>query len=222
MDKTLLTREQIAKRIAKELREGDVINLGIGIPVLVSNFVSPDSEYVYHSEQGVLGMGSLAEPHEADPDLVNASKEPVTLVPGGSFSHSADSFAMVRGKHIDVAILGGMQVSEKGDLANWKVKDVGLGGIGGAMDIAIGAKSVYVAMTHTNKDGGPKIVKKLDYPVTALNCVSTIFTDMAVIEVTRAGLVLKEIAPGFTIEEVQQATEPKLILSPNLKEIAIS
>lgn len=221
MDKRLLTREQIAKRIAKELRNGDVINLGIGIPVLVSNYVSAKSEYIYHSEQGVLGMGSLAEPHEADPDLVNASKEPITLVPGGSFSHSADSFAMVRGKHIDVAILGGMQVSENGDLANWKVKDVSLGGIGGAMDIAIGAKAVYVAMTHTNKDGGPKIVKQLDYPVTALNCVNTIFTDMAVIEVTRDGLVLKEIAPGFTVEEVQKATEPRLIVSNSLKEILV-
>ncbi|MCM3713366.1 3-oxoacid CoA-transferase subunit B [Halalkalibacter oceani] len=221
MDQRLLSREQIAKRIAQELRNGDVINLGIGIPVLVSNFVSPEAEFIYHSEQGVLGMGSLADPDEADPDLVNAAKEPVTLVPGGSFSHSADSFAMVRGQHIDVAVLGAMQVSERGDLANWKVKGVQLGGIGGAMDIAIGAKALYIAMTHTSKDGQAKIVKELDYPVTALQCVSCIFTDMAVIEVTKEGLLLKEIAPGLTVEEVQQATGPALIVPNDIKEIHV-
>jgi 3-oxoacid CoA-transferase B subunit len=221
VDKRLLTREQIAKRIANDLRDGNVVNLGIGIPVLVGNYVSPDAEIIYHSEQGVLGMGSLAEPGEADPDLVNASKEPVTLVPGGSFSHSADSFAMARGRHIDVAILGGMQVSEKGDLANWKVKGVQLGGIGGAMDIAIGAKLLFIAMTHVDKNGGYKIVKELDYPITALRCVDRIFTDMAVIDVTPEGLVLKEIAPGFTVEEIQKATEPKLIVPGDVKEILV-
>ena len=219
MDNRLLTREQVAKRIAQDLVDGDVVNLGIGIPVLVSNYVAPNAEIVYHSEQGVLGMGAIAKPGEEDPDLVNASKLPVTLVPGGSFSHHADSFAMTRGKHIDVAILGGMQVSENGDLANWKVRGAKLGSIGGAMDIAIGAKKLFIAMTHLSKNGEYKIVKELDYPVTALKCVDRVFTDMAVIDVTSDGLVLQEIAPGFTVEEVQQATEPTLIISKNLKEI---
>ncbi|MFS0823910.1 3-oxoacid CoA-transferase subunit B [Bacillus sp. 1P02SD] len=213
MANSLNVREQIAKRIAQDLHEGFVVNLGIGIPVLVSNFVSKDKEIIYHSEQGVLGMGSVASEEEADPDLVNASKEPVTLVPGGSFCHSADSFAMTRGKHIDVAILGGMQVSEKGDLANWKVKGAKLGSIGGAMDISIGAKKLFIAMTHTTKDGQPKIVNELDYAVTALNCVNRIYTDMAVIDVTQDGLILREVSPGYTVEDVQNATEPKLIVS---------
>lgn len=221
MEKRLLTREQIAKRIANDLQSGDIVNIGIGIPVLVSNYVAPDAEIIYHSEQGVLGMGKKAKPGEEDPDLVNASKEPVTLVPGGSYSHSADSFAMARGKHIDVAILGGMQVSEKGDLANWKVKGVKLGSIGGAMDIANGAKQVFIAMTHTSKNGEIKIVKELDFPITALRCVNRIYTDMAVIEVQRDGLILKEIAPGFSVEEIQKVTEPMLIIDEGLKEIQI-
>ncbi|WP_077213227.1 3-oxoacid CoA-transferase subunit B [Bacillus dakarensis] len=221
MDNRLLTREQIAKRIAEDLTDGDIVNLGIGIPVLVSNFVADNAEVLYHSEQGVLGMGSLAKPGEEDPDLVNASKLPVTLVPGGSFCHHADSFAMTRGKHIDVAVLGGMQVSEKGDLANWKVKGAKLGSIGGAMDIAIGVKKLFIAMTHLSKKGEFKIVKELDYPVTALKCVTRIFTDMAVIDVTQEGLVLKEIAAGLSVEEVQKATEPRLIISSDLKEIPV-
>jgi 3-oxoacid CoA-transferase B subunit len=212
MQMQVLTKEQIAKRIAQDLVEGNVVNLGIGIPVLVSNYVSPTCEIIYHSEQGVLGMGSLATGDEVDLDLVNASKQPVTLVPGGSFSHSADSFAMTRGQHIDVAILGGMQVSEKGDLANWKVKGANLGSIGGAMDIAIGAKKLYVAMTHSTKNGEPKIVKELSFPVTALNCVDRIYTDMAVIDVTKIGLVLKELAPGISVEDVQRVTGAKLIV----------
>jgi 3-oxoacid CoA-transferase B subunit len=221
MDNRLLTREQIAKRIAQDLHDGDIVNLGIGIPVLVSNYVSEESEIIYQSEQGVLGMGSLAKPGEEDPDLVNASKLPVTLVPGGSFSHHADSFAMLRGNHIDIAIMGGMQVSEKGDLANWKVKGAHLGSIGGAMDIALGSKKLYIAMTHTSKKGDFKIVKELDYPVTAFGCVDRIYTDMAIINITSDGLVLKEIAPGFTIEDVQRVTEPRLIVSEDLKEISV-
>lgn len=213
MSNSVSVREQIAKRIAQDLHEGYVVNLGIGIPVMVSNFVSKDKEIIYHSEQGVLGMGSTASKEEADLDLVNAAKEPVTLVSGASFCDSSISFAMTRGKHIDVAILGGMQVSEKGDLANWKVKGATLGSIGGAMDIAIGAKKLYIAMTHTTKDGQPKIVKELEYAVTALNCVDRIYTDMAVIDVTKEGLVLLEVRPGYTVEDVQNATEPDLIVS---------
>ncbi|WP_019155379.1 3-oxoacid CoA-transferase subunit B [Robertmurraya massiliosenegalensis] len=221
MEKCKLTREQIAQRIAKDLQTGDIVNIGIGIPVLVSNYVASDAEIIYHSEQGVLGMGEKAKPGEEDPDLVNASKEPVTLVPGGSYSHSADSFAMARGKHIDVAILGGMQVSEKGDLANWKIKGVKLGSIGGAMDIAIGAKKIFIAMTHTSKNGDIKIVNQLDYPVTALRCVDRIYTDLAVIDVTPNGLLLKEIAPGFTVEEIQNVTEPILMIDKNLKRMEV-
>lgn len=221
MGKKRLTREQIAERIAQDLQDGDVVNLGIGIPVLVSNYVSHDSEIIYQSEQGVIGMGSLAKPGEEDPDLVNASKQPVTLVPGGSFCHHADSFAMLRGKHIDIAIMGGMQVSEKGDLANWKVRGAELGSIGGAMDIALGSKKLFIAMTHTSKDGDYKIVKELNYPATARRCVDRIYTDMAIIDVTPEGLVLKELAPGFTVEEVQEKTEPRLIVSPDLIEITI-
>ncbi|MCM3567500.1 3-oxoacid CoA-transferase subunit B [Neobacillus mesonae] len=221
MEKTLLTREQVAERIAQDLHDGAIVNLGIGIPVLVSNYVSNDAEIIYQSEQGVLGMGSVAKPGEEDPDLVNASKQPVTLVPGGSFCHHADSFAMLRGRHIDIAVMGGMQVSEKGDLANWKVKGAELGSIGGAMDIALGSRKLFIAMTHTSKDGGFKIVKELDYPVTALRCVDRIYTDMAIIDVTSEGLVLKEVAPGLNAEDVQKVTEARLIVSNELKEMSI-
>jgi 3-oxoacid CoA-transferase B subunit len=221
MKKTLLSRDQIAERIAQDLQDGDVVNLGIGIPVLVSNYIPCNSEIIFQSEQGVLGMGSQAKPGEEDPDLVNASKQPVTLVPGGSFTHHADSFSMLRGKHIDVAVMGGMQVSVNGDLANWKVKGAQLGSIGGAMDIALGSKKLFIAMTHTNKDGGYKIVNELEYPVTALRCVDRIYTDMAIIDVTPEGLVLKELAQGFTVEEVQKVTEPRLMVSMDLKEISI-
>ncbi|MBM4763350.1 3-oxoacid CoA-transferase subunit B [Bacillus sp. B15-48] len=221
MEKKLLTREQIAERIAQDLNDGEIVNLGIGIPVMVSNYIPEDAEIIFQSEQGVLGMGPLAKPGEEDPDLVNASKLPVTLVPGGSYSHHADSFAMLRGKHIDVAIMGAMQVSEKGDLANWKVKGAELGSIGGAMDIALGSKKLYIAMTHNNKNGDYKIMKELDYPVTALRCVDRIYTDMAIIDVTPEGLLLLEVAPGFTVEDVQARTEPQLLISKNLKEINI-
>ncbi|QDI90341.1 3-oxoacid CoA-transferase subunit B [Salicibibacter halophilus] len=221
MEKRLLTKEQIAKRVADDLHGGIVVNLGIGIPVMATQYVSSDSEVIYHSEQGILGMGPLAKPGEEDPDLVNASKEPITLTPGGSYFDSASSFSMTRGKHIDVAVLGGMQVSENGDLANWKVKGAELGSVGGAMDIANGAKKLYIAMRHNAKKGDFKIVRCLDYPITALKCVNRIYTDMAVIDVTEKGLVMKEIAPSFTVEDVKHATEPDLIASQGLQEIQI-
>lgn len=219
MNNRFLSRERIAQRIAEDLKDGQTVNLGIGMPLLVSNYVSPDKEILYHSENGVLGMGPLAEEHEIDPDLVNAGKQPVTILPGGSYFHHADSFAMTRGKHIDVAVLGGMQVSEKGDLANWKVKGGQLGSIGGAMDIAIGAKELYIMITHTDKDGKPKIVRNCTYPLTGLKCVNRIYTDCAVIEVVEEGLLLKEIARGFTVDEIQEITEPILIISHELKQI---
>jgi 3-oxoacid CoA-transferase B subunit len=207
--KTPLSREDIARRIAQDLADGVTVNLGIGIPTLVANYLPAGREIIFHSENGVLGVGPAPEKGREDPNLINASREYITVVPGASFSHQADSFSMTRGGHIDVAVLGGMQVSAKGDLANWKVKGAKLGSIGGAMDIACGAKRVFVAMTHVANDGQPKIVNKLSYPVTALGCVTSIYTDIAVIDVTPAGLVLREVAPGYSAEEVQALTEPR-------------
>lgn len=219
MSKTPLTREQIARRIAQDLPDGAYVNLGIGIPTLCGNYLPPDREVILHSENGVVGYGPKPAPGQEDKNLINAGKEYITLLPGGSFSHQADSFSMTRGRHVDIAVLGGMQVSQRGDLANWKVPGTPMGAIGGAMDIASGAKQVFVAMTHTAR-GEPKIVAQLSYPVTALKCVTRIYTDIAVIEVTREGLVLKEVAPGFTAEDVQAKTEPRLAIATALTEIA--
>ncbi len=210
MIKILLTREQIAQRIARDLPDGAVVNVGIGIPTLVPNYVIAGREVIFHSENGVLGVGPAPPKGKEDPNLINAGKQFITLLPGGSFFHHADSFSMTRGKHVDVAVLGGMQVAVNGDLANWKVKGAKLGSIGGAMDIATGAKQILVAMTHATSKGEPKIVNTLSYPVTALHCVTRVYTDIAVIEVTPEGLVLREIAPGHTVADVQALTEPKL------------
>ena len=220
MSKTPLTREQIARRIAQDLPDGTYVNLGIGIPTLCGNYLPPDREVILHSENGVVGYGPKPEPGQEDKNLINAGKEYITLLPGGSFSHQADSFSMTRGRHVDIAVLGGMQVSQRGDLANWKVPGTPMGAIGGAMDIASGAKQVFVAMTHVTAKGEPKIVAQLSYPVTALKCVTRIYTDIAVVEVTREGLVLMEVAPGFTAEDVQAKTEPCLAIATALTEIA--
>ena len=217
--KTPLTREQIARRVAQDLPDGAYVNLGIGIPTLCGNYIPADREVILHSENGVIGYGPKPAPGKEDPNLINAGKEFVTLLPGGSFSHQADSFSMTRGRHVDFAVLGGMQVSARGDLANWKVPGATLGAIGGAMDIAAGAKQVFVAMTHVTNKGEPKIVNTLTYPVTALKCVTRIYTDIAVIDVTREGLVLREVAPGFTAEDVQARTEPKLLVTGMLQAI---
>lgn len=217
--KTPLTREQIARRIAQDLPDGAYVNLGIGIPTLCGNYIPADREVILHSENGVIGYGPKPAPGKEDPNLINAGKEFVTLLPGGSFSHQADSFSMTRGRHVDFAVLGGMQVSARGDLANWKVPGATLGAIGGAMDIAAGAKQVFVAMTHVTNKGEPKIVNALTYPVTALKCVTRIYTDIAVIDVTRDGLVLREVAPGFAAEDVQARTEPKLLVAGMLHAI---
>ena len=220
MSKTPLTREQIARRIAQDLPDGAYVNLGIGIPTLCGNYLPPDREVILHSENGVVGYGPKPAPGEEDKNLINAGKEYITLLPGGSFSHQADSFSMTRGRHVDIAVLGGMQVSQRGDLANWKVPGTPMGAIGGAMDIASGAKQVFVAMTHVTARGEPKIVAQLSYPVTALKCVTRIYTDIAVIEVTREGLVLREVARGFSAEDVQAKTEPRLAIATALMEIA--
>jgi 3-oxoacid CoA-transferase B subunit len=218
-----LTREQIAQRAAQELPDGAYVNLGWGIPNLVAAFIPPDRTVYFHSENGILGMGPRANPGEEDYDLVDAMKVPVTLLPGGAFFSQADAHVMTRGGHLDVSILGGLQVSEKGDLANWKVPGTkGSGGIGGAMDIAAGARRLIVTMEHTSKKGERKIVKTCTYPLTAVECVHTIITDLAVIEVQPAGLLLLEVAPGWTPEAVQKVTEPVLVVSKKIREMQLA
>ncbi len=211
-NKRRLTREQIAQRAAQELSDGAYVNLGWGIPNLIADYLPKGITVYFHSENGILGMGRRAKPGEEDFDLVDAMKVPVTLIPGASFFHQADAHLMTRGGHLDVAVLGGFQVSEKGDLANWKIPgSKGAGNIGEAMDIATGSKNIIVCMEHNAKDGSPKIVHKCSYPLTAIECVNMVVTDLAVIDVTKNGLVLREVAPGWTAEEVQKFTEAKLM-----------
>jgi len=221
-DKPRLTREQIAQRAAQELTDGAFVNLGWGIPNLIADYLPKGVTVYFHSENGILGMGRRAKAGEEDYDLVDAMKVPVTLIPGASFFHQADAHLMTRGGHLDVAVLGGFQVSEKGDLANWKIPGAkGSGNIGGAMDIATGSKNIIVCMEHNTKDGGAKIVYKCSYPLTAIECVNTIVTDLAVVDVTKDGLVLREVAPGWTAEEVQKCTEANLGVSAGVKEIRL-
>jgi 3-oxoacid CoA-transferase B subunit len=221
-DKPRLTREQIAQRAAQELTDGAFVNLGWGIPNLIADYLPKGVTVYFHSENGILGMGRRAKAGEEDYDLVDAMKVPVTLIPGASFFHQADAHLMTRGGHLDVAVLGGFQVSEKGDLANWKIPGAkGSGNIGGAMDIATGSKNIIVCMEHNTKDGGAKIVYQCSYPLTAIECVNTIVTDLAVVDVTKDGLVLREVAPGWTAEEVQKCTEANLGVSGGVKEMRL-
>lgn len=202
-----LTRDQMAARVAKDIPEGAVVNLGIGLPTLVGNHLPADKEILLHSENGLLGMGPAPAPGEEDGDLINAGKQPVTIKAGGSYFHHADSFAMMRGGHLDFCVLGAFQVSEKGDLANWHTGAPGsIPAVGGAMDLAIGAKQVFVMMEHQSKQGESKIVPQCTYPLTGIGCVTRIYTDLATIDVTADGLVARDLVEGLSFDELQRLT----------------
>jgi len=219
--KTRLDEQTIALRVAKEFEDGMVINLGYGMPALCANLIPEGRTIYFHSENGVLGYGALGIDEEKDYELINASDQPVTPMPGMCFFDSALSFDMIRGGHVDMVVLGAYQVSEKGDLANWGRPGRPATGMGGAMDLAGGCRRLIVMMLHTTREGGARIVNRCSFPLTARSCVNKIFTDLAAIDVTKEGLVLREVAPGWTAKEVQELTEPRLVIAPDLKEMEL-
>jgi len=217
----MLDKNGIAKRIAKELQDGFYVNLGIGIPTLVANYVPEGMDVTFQSENGMLGMGAFPLEGEEDADVINAGKQTVTILPGGVYFDSATSFAMIRGEHVDLTVLGAMEVSETGDIANWKIPGKMVKGMGGAMDLVASAKNIIVAMQHVNKAGESKLLPKCSLPLTGIGCVKKIVTELAVLEVTKNGFKLLERAPGVSVEEIQKATEGKLIIEGEIPEMII-
>ena len=215
----MLDKNGIAKRIAQEVEDGYYVNLGIGIPTLVANYVRDDISVEFQSENGILGMGPFPFDGEEDADLINAGKQTITALPGASFFDSVTSFAMIRGKHVDLTILGAMEVSENGDIANWKIPGKMVKGMGGAMDLVASAENIIVAMMHTNRDGESKLLKKCSLPLTGVGCVKKIVTNLAVLEVTNKGFLLLERAPGVTVEEIIEATEGALLVNGDVPEM---
>nr|WP_321415243.1 CoA transferase subunit B [uncultured Allomuricauda sp.] len=218
----MLDKNGIAKRIAKEVKDGYYVNLGIGIPTLVANFVRDDISVEFQSENGVLGMGPFPYEGEEDADIINAGKQTITTLPGASFFDSALSFGMIRGQHVDLTILGAMEVAENGDIANWKIPGKMVKGMGGAMDLVASAENIIVAMMHTNRDGDSKLLKKCTLPLTGVGCVTKIVTNLAVLEVTDQGFKLLERAPGVSVEEIKRATEGNLVVDGEVPEMNIS
>ncbi|MCB0375083.1 MAG: CoA transferase subunit B [Sinomicrobium sp.] len=218
----MLDKNGIAKRIAQEVKDGYYVNLGIGIPTLVANYVRDDISVDFQSENGVLGMGPFPYEGEEDPDLINAGKQTITTLPGASFFDSAMSFAMIRGQHVDLTILGAMEVAENGDIANWMIPGKMVKGMGGAMDLVASAENIIVAMMHTNKAGESKLLKRCTLPITGVRCVKKVVTDLAVLDITENGFKLLERAPGVSVEEIKNATEGRLIIEGDIPEMVIN
>ncbi|OOG73719.1 3-oxoacid CoA-transferase subunit B [Algoriphagus sp. A40] len=216
----MLTKEQIAQRIAKEVKTGQYINLGIGIPTLVANYIPKDLDVVLQSENGLLGIGPFPTEDKVDPDLINAGKQTISMVPGSALFNSAESFAMIRGGHVHLTILGAMEVSENGDIANWKIPGKMVKGMGGAMDLVASAENIIVAMQHCSKDGQSKLLTECSLPITGIKCVKKIVSDLAVVEISpEGGFILKERAPGVSVEEIKSKTEGKLIIEGEIPEM---